>query len=215
MKLFWYSIFWRCPFKAFVSSKSSSFLKIFQVLTYQVFPPPCLYFLVHDSFEASDSQPCFLLEAGSEISATLEHCCRHVRFPIKFRYLKNDLFSFMSSLRYSWGGQPLFITCPPANLDQAIPACSTCGSSRVFEFQLMPTLVSMLQSDSGAWLGWINISKVSFLGKCSELQFELFSATNMCLTAVQRICCLHYRFQWPKRELFFVETLCLQLWVVY
>ncbi|NWX31190.1 PDD2L protein, partial [Notiomystis cincta] len=51
-------------------------------------------------------------------------------------------------LRYSWGGQPLFITCPPANLDQGIPACSHCGSSRVFEFQLMPTLVSMLQSDS-------------------------------------------------------------------
>ncbi|NXJ27135.1 PDD2L protein, partial [Dicrurus megarhynchus] len=51
-------------------------------------------------------------------------------------------------LRYSWGGHPLFITCPPANLDQGIPACSNCGSSRVFEFQLMPTLVSMLQSDS-------------------------------------------------------------------
>ncbi|NXX33432.1 PDD2L protein, partial [Nicator chloris] len=51
-------------------------------------------------------------------------------------------------LRYSWGGQPLFITCPPANLDQDIPACSNCGSSRVFELQLMPTLVSMLQSDS-------------------------------------------------------------------
>ncbi|NXH50930.1 PDD2L protein, partial [Dicaeum eximium] len=51
-------------------------------------------------------------------------------------------------LRYSWGGQPLFITCPPANLEQGIPACSNCGSSRVFEFQLMPTLVSMLQSDS-------------------------------------------------------------------
>ncbi|KAF2988309.1 hypothetical protein EK904_008462, partial [Melospiza melodia maxima] len=51
-------------------------------------------------------------------------------------------------LRYSWGGQPLFITCPPANLEQGIPACSACGSSRVFEFQLMPTLVSMLQSDS-------------------------------------------------------------------
>ncbi|NXB97677.1 PDD2L protein, partial [Orthonyx spaldingii] len=52
-------------------------------------------------------------------------------------------------LRYSWGGQPLFITCPPANLDQAIPACTNCGSSRVFELQLMPTLVSVLQSDSG------------------------------------------------------------------
>ncbi|NWW76913.1 PDD2L protein, partial [Climacteris rufus] len=51
-------------------------------------------------------------------------------------------------LRYSWGGQPLFITCPPANINQGIPACSNCGSSRVFEFQLMPTLVSMLQSDS-------------------------------------------------------------------
>ncbi|NWV31126.1 PDD2L protein, partial [Grantiella picta] len=51
-------------------------------------------------------------------------------------------------LRYSWGGQPLFITCPPANLDQGIPACRNCGSSRVFEFQLMPTLVSVLQSDS-------------------------------------------------------------------
>ncbi|XP_063266814.1 programmed cell death protein 2-like isoform X3 [Prinia subflava] len=51
-------------------------------------------------------------------------------------------------LRYSWGGQPLFITCPAASVEQAIPACSNCGSSRVFEFQLMPTLVSVLQSDS-------------------------------------------------------------------
>ncbi|NXG51957.1 PDD2L protein, partial [Psilopogon haemacephalus] len=51
-------------------------------------------------------------------------------------------------LRYSRGGQPLFITCPPANIDKGIPACSNCGGSRVFEFQLMPALVSMLQSDS-------------------------------------------------------------------
>ncbi|NXE97562.1 PDD2L protein, partial [Menura novaehollandiae] len=51
-------------------------------------------------------------------------------------------------LRYSWGGQPLFITSPPASIDQSIPACSNCGSSRVFELQLMPTLVSVLQSDS-------------------------------------------------------------------
>ncbi|KAM6381087.1 programmed cell death protein 2-like [Pluvialis apricaria] len=51
-------------------------------------------------------------------------------------------------LRYSWGGQPLFITCPPANIDKGIPACSNCGSNRIFEFQLMPALVSMLQSDS-------------------------------------------------------------------
>ncbi|KAM6064373.1 programmed cell death protein 2-like isoform 2-T2 [Theristicus caerulescens] len=51
-------------------------------------------------------------------------------------------------LRYSWGGQPLFITSPPANINKGIPACSNCGSNRVFEFQLMPALVSMLQSDS-------------------------------------------------------------------
>ncbi|NWI89178.1 PDD2L protein, partial [Pitta sordida] len=52
-------------------------------------------------------------------------------------------------LRYSWGGQPLFITSPPTNISQGIPACSNCGSRRVFEFQLMPALVSLLQSDSG------------------------------------------------------------------
>ncbi|NXI57435.1 PDD2L protein, partial [Chloroceryle aenea] len=51
-------------------------------------------------------------------------------------------------LRYCRGGQPLFITCPPANIEKGIPACSNCGSNRVFEFQLMPALVSMLQSDS-------------------------------------------------------------------
>ncbi|NXY51240.1 PDD2L protein, partial [Ceuthmochares aereus] len=51
-------------------------------------------------------------------------------------------------LRYSWGGQPIFITCPPANIERDIPACSNCGSNRVFEFQLMPALISMLQSDS-------------------------------------------------------------------
>lgn len=67
MKLFQYSIFWRCLFKAFVSSKSSSFLKIFQVLTYQVFPPPSLYFLVHDSFEASDSQVFFILVYSKQV----------------------------------------------------------------------------------------------------------------------------------------------------
>ncbi|XP_010076580.1 PREDICTED: programmed cell death protein 2-like [Pterocles gutturalis] len=51
-------------------------------------------------------------------------------------------------IRYSWGGQPLFITCPPASIDKGIPACSNCGSKRIYEFQLMPALVSMLQSDS-------------------------------------------------------------------
>ncbi|XP_074864890.1 programmed cell death protein 2-like [Carettochelys insculpta] len=49
-------------------------------------------------------------------------------------------------LRYSWSGQPLFITCPSYNINNMVPVCTTCGSNRVFEFQLMPALVSMLKS---------------------------------------------------------------------
>ncbi|KAJ7312094.1 hypothetical protein JRQ81_006433 [Phrynocephalus forsythii] len=49
-------------------------------------------------------------------------------------------------LRYSWGGQPLFITCPPTDIRTAVPPCNQCRSRRIFEFQLMPALVSMLKS---------------------------------------------------------------------
>ncbi|NXX12532.1 PDD2L protein, partial [Podargus strigoides] len=65
------------------------------------------------------------------------------------KFMKRISLCHEQILRYSWGGQPLFITCPPANFNQGIPACSNCGSKRIFEFQLMPALVSMLQSDSG------------------------------------------------------------------
>ncbi|XP_006028180.1 programmed cell death protein 2-like [Alligator sinensis] len=51
-------------------------------------------------------------------------------------------------LRYSWGGEPLFITYPPSDISRRVPACNNCGSNRVFEFQLMPALVSMLESDA-------------------------------------------------------------------
>ncbi|XP_074738232.1 programmed cell death protein 2-like isoform X1 [Strix uralensis] len=64
------------------------------------------------------------------------------------KFMKRISVCHEQILRYSWGGQPLFITCPPANIDKDIPACSNCGSNRIFEFQLMPALVSMLQSDS-------------------------------------------------------------------
>ncbi|XP_072529744.1 programmed cell death protein 2-like [Salminus brasiliensis] len=49
-------------------------------------------------------------------------------------------------LRYSWSGLPLFISEPPSNIHQMVPPCAHCGSPRVFEFQLMPTLVSLLRS---------------------------------------------------------------------
>lgn len=217
MKWFQYSIFWRCLFKAFVSSKPSSFLKIFQALTYQVFPPPSLYFLVHDSFEASDSQIFFILVYSKQVERSqqiLDTVADIQDFLSTLHVLKNDFFfSSLSSLRYSWDGQPLFITCPPANLDQDIPACSNCGSSRVFEFQLMPTLVSMLQSDSGAWLVWIRISKSPFWEEGSELQFGLFPATHMYLTTVVvlRESAVSITDFTEQRELCFVETLWLQL----
>lgn len=49
-------------------------------------------------------------------------------------------------LRYSWSGTPLFIMEPPSNINQTVPPCAHCGSPRVFEFQLMPALVSLLRS---------------------------------------------------------------------
>ncbi|XP_043937859.1 programmed cell death protein 2-like isoform X2 [Protopterus annectens] len=51
-------------------------------------------------------------------------------------------------LRYSWKGTPLFITTSPPAMNTLIPSCKNCGSSRVFEFQLMPALVSMLKTAS-------------------------------------------------------------------
>ncbi|KAM5134367.1 programmed cell death protein 2-like isoform 2-T2 [Callospermophilus lateralis] len=49
------------------------------------------------------------------------------------------------SQRYSWSGEPLFLTSPTSEITD-IPACSHCGGQRIFEFQLMPALISMLQS---------------------------------------------------------------------
>ncbi|XP_043084180.1 programmed cell death protein 2-like isoform X2 [Puntigrus tetrazona] len=49
-------------------------------------------------------------------------------------------------LRYSWAGSPLFITEPLSGVSQGAPSCDHCGSPRVFEFQLMPALVSSLSS---------------------------------------------------------------------
>lgn len=47
--------------------------------------------------------------------------------------------------RYSWSGEPLFLSCPTFEVSE-VPACSGCGGQRTFEFQLMPALVSMLSS---------------------------------------------------------------------
>ncbi|XP_044517392.1 programmed cell death protein 2-like [Gracilinanus agilis] len=60
-----------------------------------------------------------------------------------YKFMKRISACREQILRYSWNGKPLFITCPSDATP--IPSCSNCGSSRVFEFQLMPTLVSLLK----------------------------------------------------------------------
>ncbi|XP_072488119.1 programmed cell death protein 2-like isoform X3 [Notamacropus eugenii] len=63
----------------------------------------------------------------------------------EYRQREGVELEFLLAQRYSWNGQPLFITCPSSDATE-IPSCSNCGSCRVFEFQLMPALVSMLKN---------------------------------------------------------------------
>ena len=62
-----------------------------------------------------------------------------------FRFMKKISVCPEQILRYSWNGKPLFISEPPSNLSEMVPPCSSCGSPRTFEFQLMPALVSLLR----------------------------------------------------------------------
>ncbi|OWF47269.1 programmed cell death protein 2-like [Mizuhopecten yessoensis] len=49
-------------------------------------------------------------------------------------------------LRYNKGGQPLLVSVNHIPKETDIPACS-CGAKRIFEFQVMPQLLSHLQVD--------------------------------------------------------------------
>ncbi|XP_038076354.1 programmed cell death protein 2-like [Patiria miniata] len=51
-------------------------------------------------------------------------------------------------IRYQLGGQPLLISCENQPQQQDIPPCSSCGSERHFEFQVMPQLLIHLDVDS-------------------------------------------------------------------
>ncbi|XP_056137226.1 programmed cell death protein 2-like [Lampris incognitus] len=62
------------------------------------------------------------------------------------RFMKTISLCPEQILRYCWSGKPLFISEPPSNMAKMVPVCSICGSSRTFEFQLMPALVNLLQS---------------------------------------------------------------------
>ncbi|KAM4614134.1 programmed cell death protein 2-like [Discoglossus pictus] len=58
------------------------------------------------------------------------------------KFLKKIAPCTQQILRYSWNGSPLYMS-PPAPASHP-PPCRVCGGRRVFEFQLMPALVSML-----------------------------------------------------------------------
>ncbi|XP_063108633.1 programmed cell death protein 2-like isoform X2 [Cavia porcellus] len=62
-----------------------------------------------------------------------------------YKFMKRIAVCQAQILRYSWGGEPLYLTCPTPEVSE-VPACSHCGGQRTFEFQLMPALVSMLRS---------------------------------------------------------------------
>uniref|UniRef100_A0A8D2DPN6 Programmed cell death 2 like n=1 Tax=Sciurus vulgaris TaxID=55149 RepID=A0A8D2DPN6_SCIVU len=64
---------------------------------------------------------------------------------IFYKFMKRIAPCQEQILRYSWSGEPLFLTCPAPEVTR-VPACSHCGGQRIFEFQLMPALLSMLQS---------------------------------------------------------------------
>ncbi|XP_070764137.1 programmed cell death protein 2-like [Enoplosus armatus] len=88
------------------------------------------------------------------------------------RFMKKISHCPQQILRYCRGGKPLFISEPPSNMAQVVSACGSCGGSRTFELQLMPSLVSVLQKkDAGAG---------------SELEFGtvlVYTCTNSCWTA--------------------------------
>ncbi|KAI1904106.1 hypothetical protein AGOR_G00002250 [Albula goreensis] len=62
------------------------------------------------------------------------------------RFMKKISLCPEQILRYCWSGSPLLITDPPSNMTQMVPPCSRCGDPRIFEFQLMPALVSLLRT---------------------------------------------------------------------
>lgn len=66
------------------------------------------------------------------------------------RFMKKISLCPQQILRYCRGGCPLFISEPPCNVAQMVSACDACGASRTFELQLMPALVSLLQTRGGS-----------------------------------------------------------------
>lgn len=69
-------------------------------------------------------------------------------------------------VRYSRGGSPLWVSSQNVPSDQDIPPC-TCGTKRIFEFQVMPQLLNSLSVDStGASIDWGTLAVYACSASC-------------------------------------------------
>ncbi|XP_061450381.1 programmed cell death protein 2-like isoform X8 [Rhineura floridana] len=100
------------------------------------------------------------------------------RDQVFLKFMKRISLCREQILRYSWGGQPLFITCPSTDIRTTVPPCNNCKSKRIFEFQLMPTLVSMLKTrDEAEILG----SSVNILNYFKYIETDIQGFKNSIL----------------------------------
>ncbi|KAG8563227.1 hypothetical protein GDO81_015984 [Engystomops pustulosus] len=72
-----------------------------------------------------------------------EKCPLQNRDLVFHKFLKKISPCRQQILRYSWNGTPLYMSSPDEASQPS--SCPRCGARRVFEFQLMPALVAMLQ----------------------------------------------------------------------
>ncbi|XP_073438330.1 programmed cell death protein 2-like [Dendrobates tinctorius] len=87
-------------------------------------------------------------ESGGGEGEKYEKCDLPRRDVVFHKFLKKISKCHQQILRYSWNGSPLYISSPEAA--SRPPSCPRCGAPRVFEFQLMPALVTMLQGSKAA-----------------------------------------------------------------
>ncbi|XP_054632695.1 programmed cell death protein 2-like [Dunckerocampus dactyliophorus] len=92
------------------------------------------------------------------------------------RFMKRISSCPQQVLRYCRGGQPLFISEPPANVGQLVALCGSCRGPRILELQLMPALVNLLSWKDG--------------GGAAELEFGtvlVYTCTKSCWTSQQLV----------------------------
>ena len=96
-----------------------------------------------------------------------------------FKGLVQELPQFLCKLklfcRYSWNGAPLYVT-QPTGLNVTPPKCR-CGASRVFELQLLPSMINYLVSSSGEE----QFPRSSFITFDFRCPFPLSSFRKICI----------------------------------